>query len=750
VTSSTGIRASAQRLRRHAASELRPERLLPNLTAGLVIGVSEVIVAVSLAALIFAGELHEFLSSGIGFMLFGAAVVIAITSLLSSHAGIHGSIQEAPAAILSVIAAAIVVAMPAGASPEETFLTVVVAIAISSLLTGLFFLVLAHWRSGGLVRFLPYPVVGGFLAGTGWLLVVGATAVLADTGHGPPHLAELFEAELLRMWLPGLVFAVLLLAARGRWNRPLLVPAMIVAGVLVFYLIVWLSGTTIAELGAEGFLLGPFPKGQLWHPITPAELAQVEWSVILGQANGIATILIVSVVALLLNAGGLELVFETNLDLDSELRTAGIASVASGLGGSMVGYQSLSLSVFGHRSGATGRLAGLLVALLCAIMLFVGAELLSVFPTFILGGLLMFIGLGFLKEWVFDAWFKFTRLDYFVIILILVVIAVVGFFEGVAVGTLMAVALFVFNYSRTEVVRHALSGANFQSRVIRGRRELQVLRERGEQLFILQLQGFIFFGTANRLLENLEERIEAPDQVTPRFVVLDFTRVTGLDSTAILSFSRMRQLARQESMTLVFTGLSDEIGLQLEQGGFDLVNSWNVAAFPDLDHGLEWCENQILEMSDTPQNEGVLTLEEQMDEVVHDSLGVHHLMRILERQEVDTGYCLIRQGDPAKDLYFLESGQITAQLEVVGGEPFRLATMRAGQVVGEVGFYLGHERTASVVTEEPSTIYSLTKEGLRHLEETDPEAASVFHQVIARLLAERVEHLVGTVDALQR
>jgi SulP family sulfate permease len=729
---------------------MRPERLVPNLTAGLVIGVSEVIVAVSLAALIFAGELHAFLSSGIGFMLFGAAVVIAITSLLSSHAGIHGSIQEAPAAILSVIAAAIVVAMPAGASPEETFLTVVVAIAISSLLTGLFFLVLGHYRSGGLVRFLPYPVVGGFLAGTGWLLVAGAMAVLADTGHGPPHLAELLEPELLRMWLPGLVFAVLLLAARGRWNHPLLVPALIAAAVLVFYLIVWLSEATIAELGAEGFLLGPFPEGQLWHPITPADLAQVDWGVILGQANGIATILIVSVVAVLLNAGGLELVFETNLNLDSELRTAGIASVVSGLGGSMVGYQSLSLSVFGHRSGATGRLAGLLVALLCAVTLFVGAELLSVFPTFVLGGLLMFLGLGFLKEWVFDAWFKFTRLDYFVIILILVVIAVVGFFEGVAVGMVVAVALFVFNYSRTEVVRHALSGANFRSRVIRGRQERQVLREHGEQLFILQLQGFIFFGTANHLLENLNERIKAPDQVTPSHVVLDFTRVTGLDSTAILSFNRMRQLARQESMTLIFTGLSEEIRLQLEQGGFDLADSWNIVLFPDLDHGLEWCENRILEAADLPQDEGQITLEEQMDEVVHDTLSVHHLMRILDRQEVAAGHYLVKQGDPPKDLYFIESGQITAQLEVTGRKPFRLGTVRAGQVVGEVGFYLGHERTASVVTEVPSTIYSLSKEGLHLLEETDPEAASVFHQVIARLLAERVEHLVGTVDALQR
>ena len=127
-----------------------------------------------------------------------------------------------------------------------------------------------------------------------------------------------------------------------------------------------------------------------------------------------------------------------------------------------------------------------------------------------------------------------------------------------------------------------------------------------------------------------------------------------------------------------------------------------------------------------------------------------HLMRILKRQEVDAGFYLVRQGDPPKDLYFIESGEITAQLEETGRKPFRLGTVRAGQVVGEVGFYLGHERTASVVTEVPSTIYRLSKEGLHQLEETDPEAAAVFHQVIARLLAERVENLVGTVDALQR
>jgi SulP family sulfate permease len=76
--------------------------------------------------------------------------------------------------------------------------------------------------------------------------------------------------------------------------------------------------------------------------------------------------------------------------------------------------------------------------------------------------------------------------------------------------------------------------------------------------------------------------------------------------------------------------------------------------------------------------------------------------------------------------------------------------MRGGRVVGEIGFYLNKPRTAAVVTDEPSTIYRLSMQTLKQMEQNDPEAASAFHQGIIRLISERLTHLINAVDALQR
>ncbi len=96
------------------------------------------------------------------------------------------------------------------------------------------------------------------------------------------------------------------------------------------------------------------------------------------------------------------------------------------------------------------------------------------------------------------------------------------------------------------------------------------------------------------------------------------------------------------------------------------------------------------------------------------------------------------------------SGQLTAWIETSGGATVRLETMRGGRSVGEMAFYLGRRRTAAVVADEPSSVYSITQDGLRRLEQENPAAAATFHKIIARLLSERVVQLIETVNVLQR
>ena len=153
-------------LARELREELRPARLLLALTGGLVVGLVVVIVSISFGALIFSGELADFTSQGIGFGLLTAAVLGALVALGSSFRGMVATPQDSPAAIMALIAASIAASLPASAGREEVFATVVVAVSLTSIATGVFFFALGSFKLGGLVRFIPYPVIGGFLAGT--------------------------------------------------------------------------------------------------------------------------------------------------------------------------------------------------------------------------------------------------------------------------------------------------------------------------------------------------------------------------------------------------------------------------------------------------------------------------------------------------------------------------------------------------------------------------------------------------------
>jgi SulP family sulfate permease len=753
--------------------EFHPSQLLPSLTAGLIAGVLTIIIEISFAAMIFSGDLSEHISSGIGVTLFGALAIGIVTALTSSFPGVVALPQDNPAAILALMGAAVVSSMPASATPEDTFLTVIAAIVITSLFTGAFFLALGLFKLGGLIRYMPYPVIGGFLAGTGWLLIQGAMGVMADASFSLSQLPYLLQSDVLIKWLPGLVFAVLLMVVLRRYSHFLIIPSMLLVAIGLFYVLLWLTNSSVAEASAQGWLLGPFPEGALWQPLTLSVLDRIHWSVIFGQAGTIGTVLIISVISLLLNASGLELTARRDIDLNRELQSSGIANLVAGLGGGPAGYHALSLSALGHMMGSNSRLVGLFSSLLCGVMLFLGASILSLFPKPVLGGLILFLGLAFLVEWVYDAWFKLPKAEYAIVILILIVINTVGVLEGVGLGMVLAVVLFVVNYSRIGVSKHTLSGTNFQSNVVRPRLYQQLLRQKGHWIYIIELQGFLFFGTANRLLDQVRERINTPDLPVPHFVVLDFRQVNGLDASAALSFAKMKQVAQAEQIVLVFTHLSPKMQRLLEREVLTAADKAVWRTFTDLDHGIEWCEEQMIQIFESvglsakpksvkrqleeflPKSTRLSSL---FDDFIREDKGqitdregairVASLEKYMEQMDVDKGYYLIRQGDTAKGLFFIEAGGATVQLEYQDGKIVRLRKMGAGTVVGEVGLYLGAQATASVITDQPSTVYYVSADSLKQMEEVDPAVAAAFHKFIAQILSERLSSTTATVKAL--
>lgn len=706
------------------------------MTSGVLIGITEVIFALSVGSLIFSGELAPFLSYGIGIALVTATIMLLGISCSSSTPGVTGSLQDSSSVILAVIAVALVGKLPA-AAVQDRLTTVLVAIAATALLTGAFFLALGSFKLGGLVRFLPYPVVGGFLAGTGWLLVQGSFGVMADFPLTIAHLPALLQLDQLLLWVPGVLFALLLFFGLRRTNHFLTMPGILIVVIALFHLGLLVTGTPIAEAADRGLLLEEVSKKAIWQPLALGNLSTVDWAAILGQSGNIAIILVVGVVSLLLNASALELAFQQNIDLNHELRVAGCANILSGLSGGAVGFHALDLSTLCYRVGARGRLPGLVAGAICAAMLFAGAPLLAFFPKPILGGILLFMGLGFLVEWVVDAWFKLPRVDYAVVLLILAVIGFTNFLIGVAVGLVAMIVLFVWNYSRINVVRHALSGAEMKSNVERCAHHRQVLRELGHHIYILELQGFIFFGTANALLEQMRARVADAEQSRVRYVILDFRRVTGLDSSAVLSFVKGRQLATAQGSTLLLTHISEKIQHQFRLGGL-YTGDKRVRIFRDLDRGLEWCEDQLLEIKKITPLTMPVTLAEQLADNGFQETHAIRMLEFLEQVQVEESQYLIRQGREANALYFIESGAVSILLGFENGERVRLQTLGPGTVVGELGLYQGMTRTASVVAVSPTIAYRLSRAALFEMKEKEPELAATFHEFIICLLSERL------------
>ena len=743
------------------ANKIQPSQLLAVLIAGLVIGLIIASAEISFAVLIFSGDLAGFVPNGIGLFMAGSLIATIVTGLSSSYPGMVSPNEDVPAAIVAVMAAGIASSMPASAAPEEIFLTVVAVIVVTSLLTGLVFILQGYFKVGALFRFLPYPVVGGFLAGLGWVLASGGLSAMAGIPLELGQLSALFQSDVLLHWVPGAIFAVVMLLILNRFSHYLIMPGMILGIAGLFYLLIVILNIPIAQVSEQGWLLGPFATGGLWQPISPAILLEVEWPTIFGQIGNIAALLIVSTIALLLSASGMELTVERDIQLDRELQASGLGTLGSGLVGGLVSYPALGLSTLGYRISGSSRLLSLVVAAVLGIVLYFGSDILSWTPKMLFGGLLMFLGLSLLDEWVYKAWFKFSSIDYVIIISILVVIAAIGFLEGVALGVVLAVVLFVVNYSRVNVVKHALSGANYQSRVTRRRLHREILVEKGEEIYILQLQGFIFFGTANNLLNQVRQRLEGTDLPRLRFAILDFQQVTGVDSTAMLSFSKMIKLAQRQQVVLVLTNPSLESTLPGQHTSISKLfaqldhieqaeTEKSVCIFPDLDRGLEWCENQILLAAGVKLNDDPESLQSQLRSLMPEATNLDRVLKYFERLEVGPGYYLMKQGDPPEELYYIESGQVTAQLEFPDRSSIRLETMRGGRVVGEIGFYLNRPRTAAVITDEPSVIYRLSMQIIKQMEQSDPEAAFAFHQGIIRLVSERLTHLITTVNALQR
>jgi len=719
--------------------------LFTNLLSGLILGVLNTLYAVALAAFIFSGDMANYLPTGVGAVLIACFFTGLIIAAGSSVPGVISTPKGNICAIIALISVS--VGTHNLASPHQILPTIIAAIMISSILTGLFLFTLGSLRIGNLVRFIPYPVVGGCFAGAGLLLVKGSFTTMLGAQLKFENIQLLMQYPNLILWSPGFFFAVLLFGLERRFKHFSLMPGVLMGCIVLFYLSLLLTKTSIVQAREAGLLFSNFSTGNLFPPLGSALYTHINLLALSEQVGNIMTIVFLGTVSTLLITSLIEVGTEKFINLERDLKVAGIANIITGLFGGVVGFHTASDTVLSYKFGAKNRLAGITYALICGASILIGPSIITYFPKPIMGGLILFVGISILAEWVYDAWFKLPKTDYFLVIFILIVVAFLGYLKGVGLGIIIAAILFIINYSRIDVVKHELSGKNHSSNVERAAVHQKLLEEKGEQIYILILQGYIFFGTADKLLNQMKQRMYSSETPPVRFVILDFRLVSNIDTSAVISFKKLKQISRSKQVALVFTNLSPNIRQPLQQIDYFEDDDTLCADFSDLDYGLEWCENRILKI-EKAADMGHFPLSQQLIDAFPNKDVINRFMNYLSQLKLPTGHRLFRQGDASDHLYFIESGNITILLELGNKKQMRLQTMGGGTVLGEMGLYTNKPRSATAIVEEPSSLYSLSYESFQKMQAEDPEVAASFHQFVARSLADRIQHANEEIRAL--
>ena len=717
--------------------------------SGFVFSLVIITYCISFSALIFQGDLVDGLTLGLSALLIGTVVTCLIITLTSSLVP-TGSGPDTPAvAVMSVLAATIAARLaPTGMSTELIVVHVLMAVSLSTLMTGLLLFALGAFKLGTWLRFVPYPVIGGFLAASGWLLVTGGVEVM--TGVSPElsfsSLRSLVSPDILPQILVGLTFAISIFTMRRIVDSFLTLPLAFFASVILVDLVLLWFGLVENFGGRSAWYLQGGQGMDLWVPVRAAFEYDVQWGVILYNAAEIGAVMGVTAISVLLDVSSLEVARQQSANLDTELKSNGWANIVAGLAGGAGGNISLSGSILIQEAGAVTRLSGVAASVFCAAVLLIGTNIVNYVPTPLLGGLLAYLGFVVLSEALVRSPAQRSLTEFLLAGAIMAVIVYSGYLFGVMIGIVGACLLFAISYSRIGVVRRHLTRLNFSSNVERSPHEVSLLREHGAQIHILWISGFIFFGSSNGLFEFIRRTMDEQDDPKLRYLVLDFSSVPGLDTSAVLSLVKLRNYCDERAAHIAFAGLNEQLHASFSDAGVFTGNGPH-RAFPDRNEALEWCEGLLLDAYEIDAATEA-DFEPWLEGVFGGNLDPARLMSYFDRRQFKEGQVVLKQGGRANSVDLLATGSIAITLTDDEGNTTRLRRMAAQTVIGEMGFFRKAPRAAAVIAEQPSIVYRLTRKNFDRMQAEDPETAAAFYRLIVRILSDRLEFANREITAL--
>ena len=655
------------------------------------------------------------------------------------------------AAVLSAFAIELV---KQGVSPSS----IVLLLTVLGILTGALQILIGFLGVGRLIKFIPYPVVSGYLSGVGLIIIGSQLPKLV----GAPDNARWYKVLLSpEMWdwrgvaIGGATIVAMLFASRIAKRIPGTIVG-IACGALA-YAGLAVVDPSLATLENNSLVIGPLGatgEGYItlitdrWYQIGELKLSQV--GSLVSSALTLAVLLSIDT---LKTCVVLDRLTRSRHDSDRELAAQGLANMTASIVGGMPGAGQMGATMVNYSSGAKTRISGVVEGLTSVVAALVLGSFIAWTPVATLSGVLIVVGLRmidtdplrFLES-------KSTVIDFVVVLAVVGVALTVGLIAASVVGVLLSIMLFLREQVGGTVVRRKSFVGERSSTWYRPENEMRILEKKGHSAVIFELQGSLFFGTAQQLYRTLE-----PELSTTEYLILDLQRVQSVDVTAAHMLNLVRDALTERNVPLLLSNVRERLPSGrdlrefLELAGLR-ADGEHVIYLPTLEAAIEWVETRLLGDSKLPDADDLPPLELHEIELFKGSKPdtLVDLEACLEKRSWKAGETIYSCGDPSNDLFLIRKGEVKIVDSVGrGGAMKHIATYGRGDFLGGQAFLDNRQRSNDAIAIRDCDMYILSLEKFNYLADEHKRIALVLITKLARLLSIRLRHINEELTLLQ-
>lgn len=712
--------------------------LMPDVWGGLAAMLVALPSSLAFGVLIYSAISPELAGQGALAGMLGAAVMGLVAPLVGQTRALISAPCAPAAAVLSGLAYTLV-------QSGEELLRIPVLLALAALLSALLQMLYGILKGGRLIKYIPYPVVSGYLSGVGLIIALGQLPKLLGLPAGEELFPGLLEPGTWQ-W-PGIVVGLVTIAAM--LQAPLLtrkIPAAILglsAGVVAYFVIsLFLPGLRSVE--ANSLVIGPLTSGAAFLDTVTArfsmllEISLQDIQLVAYSALALSALLSIDT---LKTCVVLDALTRNRHNSNRELFGQGFANLATFFSGGMPGAGTMGPTLVNVTSGGVSNRSGMAEGVFVILAILLLSPLIAWVPIGSLAGILLIVAFR-----MFD-WTAFkllrhreTRLDFFVMAAVVVVAETVGLIPASATGVGLAILLFIRDQIHGSVLRRSAPLSQSSSKTRRLKEERDILNQQGEQGGIYELQGNLFFGTTDQLFSQLE-----PDLKVRKWLLFDMRRVQSIDFTAAHLFAQMHERLREHGGEILFSGfpshLSQHQDIQRYLTQVGLVGAGGgIKIFETRDEALEWMENAILLENHISRGEETAPLELDQIELFRelDGNALEQLRHCLNTRSVVSGERVFTQGDASDELFLIRRGVVIILLPLPGGKQHHLATFNSGDFFGEMAFIDKGVRSAHAIARTDCDLYILSREEFNKQVYADPVLGVKVFARLARASSQRL------------